>query len=244
MRPKKKKEQDTNRWMQTYSDMITLLLVFFVLLYSISVIDVEKFRRVMDSIQLSFTGQPGILEQTTDLEELEDIETVPEGETISVTEDEMKVLEKMREAAEVMDKVADFLSDAGLEDDVEFRVEDRGVVMELPDQIFFKIGQADLRPEAQTVLNMLGDLFRDLNNQIIIEGHTCDLPIQTVRFPSNWELSVGRSVAVTRYLVEERGLSPDRLIATGYGEYQPLYPNDSEENRSQNRRVTVVISIF
>ncbi len=94
------------------------------------------------------------------------------------------------------------------------------------------------------VLDKLADLFQGLDNRVIIEGHTCDLPIRTERFPSNWELSVGRSVAVTRYLVDQQGLSPERFIATGYGEYQPLVPNDSPTNRAKNRRVTVVISIF
>ena len=241
---KKAKEQDTNRWMLTYSDMVTLLLVFFVLLFAISTIDITKFRRVMSSIQLSFMGYTAILDGHPEIEELEEMETVPEGETIRVTEAERAVLEKMREASEVLEKIGDFLSDAGIEQDVDLRVEDRGVVMELPDNIFFEIGQADLRPEAISVIDLLADLFRDLNNYIIIEGHTCDLPIQTARFPSNWELSVGRSVAVTRFLVEERGIEPSRLIATGYGEYQPLYPNDSEVNRAKNRRVTVVVSIF
>ncbi len=241
---KKSKPQDPNRWMLTYSDMVTLLLVFFILLFAMSTIDVTKFKRIMSSIQLSFMGQTAILDGHPELEELEEMETVPEGETIRVTEAERLVLEKMREAHQVLERIGDFLTEAGIKQDVELRVEDRGVVMELPDNIFFEIGQAELRPEAISVVDLLADLFRDLNNFIIIEGHTCDLPIQTERYPSNWELSVGRAVAVTRFLVEKRGIEPSRLIATGYGEYQPLYPNDSEENRAANRRVTVVVSIF
>ena len=78
---------------------------------------------------------------------------------------------------------------------------------------------------------------------MIIEGHTCTLPINTERYPSNWELSVARSVRVTRYLVETKGLEPDRFIATGYGEYQPLASNDTPEGRAKNRRVTIVLSL-
>lgn len=231
--------------MITYSDMVTLLLTFFVLLYSMSAIDIGRFQKIMNSIQLSFLGYTGVLEKTSELEDLEEIDNLQPGEIPeNLSAEEMVMLEKVRQAEEIMVKVEEFLNEAALDEGVEVRIEERGVVMELPDKIFFEIGQADLKPEARMVLDKLADLFQGLDNRVIIEGHTCDLPIRTERFPSNWELSVGRSVAVTRYLVDQQGLSPERFIATGYGEYQPLVPNDSPTNRAKNRRVTVVISIF
>lgn len=244
-RRRKKQEINTGRWLITYSDMVTLLLTFFVLLYSMSAIDISRFQKIMNSIQLSFLGYTGVLERTTELEDIEDMDNLRPGDLEeSVTAEELVMLEKMRQAEEIVEKVQEFLQEAALEAGAEVRVEERGVVMELPDRIFFEIGQADLKPEALVVLEKLADLFRGLDNRVIVEGHTCDLPIRTERFPSNWELSVGRSVAVTRYLVDRQGLSPERFIATGYGEYQPLVPNDSPTNRAKNRRVTVVISVF
>lgn len=231
--------------MITYSDMVTLLLTFFVLLYSMSAIDISRFQKIMNSIQLSFLGYTGVLERTTELDDIEDMDNLRPGDLEeSVTAEELVMLEKMRQAEEIVEKVQEFLQEAALEAGAEVRIEERGVVMELPDRIFFEIGQADLKPEALSVLEKLADLFRGLDNRVIVEGHTCDLPIRTERFPSNWELSVGRSVAVTRYLVDRQGLAPERFIATGYGEYQPLVPNDSPTNRAKNRRVTVVISVF
>ncbi len=91
------------------------------------------------------------------------------------------------------------------------------------------------------VLDALAESLQEIDNHIRIEGHTCNLPINTPRFPSNWELSAARAIAVLRYFIEKKGISPQRLIAVGYGEYQPLVPNDSEENRRKNRRVEIVI---
>ncbi len=244
---KQKKAEDPGApaWMTTYGDMVTLLLAFFILLFTFSVIDVTKFHKIMNSIQLSFLGYTGVLEKTQELSDREDVDTSELEESVQVTPEEMEILQKIREADDVQQQVQEFLRDVGLEDDVELKVvEDRGVVMELPDQIFFEIGRSELKPEARYVLDKLADLFRGLDNNIIIEGHTCDLPIRTPQFPSNWELSVGRSVAVTRYMVEQQGITPHRFIATGYGEFQPLVPNDTPEDRARNRRVTVVVSIF
>ena len=153
------------------------------------------------------------------------------------------MLERAKEAEETMSKVESFLKEIGLEGEVELRLDERGIVMELPDYIFFERARADLRPEARTILDQFSLLFSDLDRNIIIEGHTCNLPINVPEFPSNWELSVIRAVRVTRYLVEERGIRPDRLTATGYGEFQPLEPNLTPEARARNRRVTMVITL-
>jgi chemotaxis protein MotB len=94
------------------------------------------------------------------------------------------------------------------------------------------------------MLDQFSELFLGLGRHIIVEGHTCNLPINVPEFPSNWELSVIRAVRVTRYLIEEKGLDPHRITATGYGEFQPLEPNVSPEARARNRRVTMVIALY
>ena len=115
--------------------------------------------------------------------------------------------------------------------------------MELPDYIFFERAKADLRPEAMQLLDKFTELFFRLGKNVIIEGHTCNLPINVPEYPSNWELSVIRAVRVTRYLVEEKNFDPRLLTATGQGEYQPLEPNLTPESRARNRRVTIIISL-
>ena len=238
-RRQKPAEQGSPLWMVTYSDMVTLLLTFFILLYSISVIDIERFQTVIISIQTSFMGYTGIMQQTPDPYE-------STGEALAYEEgffNEAAMIERARDAEEIMAKVESFLEEIGLEGQVELRLDERGIVMELPDYIFFERARADLRPEARAVLDQFSDLFKELDRSIIIEGHTCNLPINVPEFPSNWELSVIRAVRVTRYLVEEKGIEPERLTATGYGEFQPLEPNLTPEARARNRRVTMVISL-
>ncbi len=238
---KKKSEgpQGSPHWMTTYSDMVTLLLTFFILLYTMSVIDIERFQTVIISIQTSFLGETGIMDQTPDPYE-------PTGEALSHEEGvfaEAALVEQIREAEEVMEEVQAFLEEMGLEAEVELGLDERGVVMELPDYIFFERAKADLIPEARKMLDKFSELFRRLDRNLIIEGHTCNLPMNVPEFPTNWELSVIRSVRVTRYLTEEQNLDPHRLTATGYGEYRPLESNETPEGRSRNRLVTIVISI-
>lgn len=236
----KKQEQGSPLWMTTYSDMVTLLLTFFILLFTMSVIDIERFQTVIISIQTSFMGHTGIMEQTPEpFESPDDARSFEDGFF-----SEAAMIERAREAEAIMAQVESFLAEMGLEGQVEVRLDERGVVMELPDYIFFERARADLRPEARLVLDKFSDLFENLGRGVIIEGHTCNLPINVPDFPSNWELSVIRSVRVTRYLVEERGLDPHLFTATGYGEFQPLEPNLTPEARARNRRVTIVISVY
>ncbi len=239
-RAKKKEPEGSPLWMVTYSDMVTLLLTFFILLFSISIIDIQRFQTVIISIQTSFMGYTGIMDQTPDPYESTGEAQAHEQGFFS----EASMLERAREAEAILAEVESFLAEIGLEGQVEVRLDERGIVMELPDYIFFERARADLRPEARLVLDKFSELFIRLERSIIVEGHTCNLPINVPEFPSNWELSVIRAVRVTRYLVEERGLDPHRLTATGYGEFQPLEPNLTPDARARNRRVTMVISIL
>ncbi len=238
-RKKKKEQAGSPLWMTTYSDMVTLLLTFFILLFTMSVIDIERFQTVIISIRTSFMGYTGIMDQTPDpFESPDDSRTFEDGFF-----SEAAMLERALEAETIIAEIEAFLAEMDLEGEVELRLDERGVVMELPDYIFFERARADLRPEALSILDKFSDLFHRLDRNIIVEGHTCNLPINVPEFPSNWELSVMRAVRVTRYLVEEQELEPYRLTATGYGEYQPLEPNLTPEARSRNRRVTMVVSL-
>jgi chemotaxis protein MotB len=107
--------------------------------------------------------------------------------------------------------------------------------------LLFDLGSADIKPYGVEVLLKLGKLLAELDNDIMIQGHTCDLPINTREFPSNWELSTRRATNVTKFFIEKCGLKPEKLGATGFAEFKPLKPNDSEANRQQNRRIDIVI---
>ena len=242
-------ENGSPAWMTTYGDMVTLLLTFFILLYSFSAIDLQRFQEVMSAIQHSFLGRTGILsgsmEEGGALEGQKiDVGEQAEQETKEMLDErEAELLEAMKELEDTYEKVRHFLLEAGLEDDIGLSLEERGIVMELPERILFDTGRAEIKPEFMPILELLADLIADLSNQIIVEGHTDNVPISTFLYPSNWELSVARSVSVARCLVDEHGLEPGRFLATGYGEYHPIADNTSPVGRARNRRVTLVISI-
>ena len=155
----------------------------------------------------------------------------------------MVLLEALAKMEETYEKVLAFLIEAELEFEVSLRLEERGIVIELPEKVLFDSGSAEIKADFLPTLALLAKLLEGLNNQIIIEGHTDNVPISTFRYPTNWELSVARAVSVARYFVEDIGLSPGRFVATGYGEFSPIATNETPDGRARNRRVTIVISI-
>jgi chemotaxis protein MotB len=218
------------RWLLTYADMITLLMAFFIMMYSMSVLNLQKFREVAFSIRSGFGGamEGGAYRR------------VPQGDPT--------IREPIRSEAprgrlpEVAGELEKYVRKHGLQHQVHTRVEERGLVVSLvSDEVLFPIGSADLRPQVHALLDKIGGLLAQVPNAVTVEGHTCSLPIHTARFPSNWELSTQRATAVVRYLISRRKIPPDRLSAAGYADSKPLLPNTSEANRKRNRRVDIVI---
>ncbi|NLG79660.1 MAG: OmpA family protein [Firmicutes bacterium] len=218
-------------WITSYADMTQLLLTFFVLLFAFSSIDAIKFRQAVISLQGALgvlTGGPQLLNPGE--------MPVPKPPTDLRPSGKSEV-----ELEGVKEEFQSFLKDQALANDVHLEMTERGLVVSFMDKVLFDLGQADLRPEARRVLSEVAVILRKIPNDIRIEGHTCDLPISTPKFPSNWELSTARACTVLRYFIETAGLAPERFSAMGYGEYRPKVPNTSEANRALNRRVDVVI---
>lgn len=219
-------------WMVTYSDLVTLILVFFVLLFSFSSLDLQRFHAIMTSLQ----GSWGILESGRSLNPWERLDfgslepMIPVESLIPTTQMEEMVLE-----------LETFILENDLQDLVDITVQERGVVVRFADQVLFDSGRAVLKPESRRILDRVADSLRRWPNQIRVEGHTDNVPIHNEQFPSNWELSTARATRVLRYLVEEQGLQPTRLAAVGYGEFRPLRPNDTPADRAVNRRVDIVL---
>ncbi len=222
------------RWLLTYADMITLLMAFFIMMYSMSVLNLQKFREVAFSIRSGFGGPveggPGML-------------NFPQRKD-SLTPNLGDISESSGPGAlpGVAQEMERYIREHGLSQMVRMRVEERGLVVSLvTDQVLFDIGRAQLRPRAKQILQKVAQLLRDLPNDIAVEGHTCDLPIRTPQFPSNWELSTARATTVVRFLIEQAGIAPRRVSASGYADSRPLVRNDSEAHRTYNRRVDIVI---
>ena len=240
---RRESEGSSSTWLVTYSDLVTLLLTFFVLLYTFSSVDAAKFRSIAASLQLALTGNvsifdgepPGIEGPIEDLLPDESIIDDPEGELIP---DPLE-----QEIRRIYGLVQEFVEKEGMSADVRLRTDRRGVIIDISDNILFDSGKADLKPESVELLDKLTRLINSFNNNIIVEGHTDNVPIRNSQFRSNWELSVHRATSVVHYFIEEMNISPERLSAAGYGEYRPIAPNDSDENRALNRRVNILIEV-
>jgi len=221
------------RWLLTYADMITLLMAFFIMMYSMSILNLARFRQVAFSIRSGFGG-------------------LTEGQGKSIMGSSGQVSVKPSPIAgestgvpwQIIRRIQRFVREEDLEKVVKLRTDERGIVVSLvTDQVMFGKGQADLSPLAKKLVFSIADTIRGIPNEIRVEGHTCDLPIVSNKYPSNWELSTARAAAVVRFLIEQVGVPQERLSAAGYADSKPLAPNNCERNRALNRRVDIVILV-
>ena len=218
-------------WMVTYADLMTLLLVFFVVLYSISSLNLVKFRRVISSIQVSLgESKPAIglmelagedaLNQKFSLEDLSGL--------------------RRREVA-AFKEVNDFIEARKIGQYATAHIYKGKLVIQVRGQILFPAGSATLSREAEPIMDQIARVVSRYTEYMVnIKGHTDNIPISTEKFESNWELSALRATSVLKYFIK-RGINPLRLTATGYADIMPLVPNNSDENRSRNRRVEFVL---
>ncbi|MGE5406015.1 MAG: flagellar motor protein MotB [Candidatus Saccharibacteria bacterium] len=252
MSRRKKQEaekENSERWLLTYSDLITLLMIFFVVMYSISTVNAKKMQQVAQSLNAVFAGgkAPAILDspgpsiikgqsgQKTPAEPPKP-QTNNQGQGQGAMTAEQKQMEAIKK---MIENVA--AKESGLNSKIVVIEQERGLVISLKDTLLFPDASADLTPHAKQIIYTVGQTLTGIPNQIRLEGHTDNLPIHTARFPSNWELSVLRATNVAHELINQNHISPLRISATGYGEYRPLVPNNSAANRSLNRRVDIVI---
>jgi len=229
MARKKKHEEHENheRWLVSYADFITLLFAFFVVMYSISSVNEGKFRVVSQSIVEALN--PLINMSATSLRFQPENQGGPTStKAISI---DMQIYKKLSEAIKATDSAGRVKVAQG----------ERGVTVSITDTMLFQPGQALVVPEAREMLSRVASVLKDFPHQIRIEGHTDNVPIHNKEFPTNWELSAARALNITRFLTEGGYLPPERLGASGYGEFHPVAPNDTPEGRSQNRRVELVI---
>ncbi len=227
-RKKEEEHENLERWLLTYADLITLLLAFFIVMYSMSKIDAKKFGAMASAFQSVLRGGASVLKGDAVVLPNDDLGAGP----LKVGDLKLLQAEVKRVADELMKRMKTKITS---------EMEDRGLVIHISESAVFQSGKAYLTPEAMKALDVLAETIRDVPNDIRIEGHTDDTPINTPEFPSNWELSTTRATQVARYLIEKLHFSPAKISTAGYAEYRPLFPNDTPENRSRNRRVDMVV---
>ncbi len=240
---------DNDDWLMTYTDLVTLLITLFIVMVAHASFDKNNgdagLLPLSTSIPRIFHGEPtGILEtgkvfdpasveangvKTSDLsggaEDGDSLDKVAEPDP-----------EKVKRAAELQSAV----NKAGLQDSVEIEVISNEIAMRINEKVLFPSGQADLSGQGQKLLEQIIPTMHEGHYQIVVEGHTDNIPISTDRYPSNWELSAARAISVIHFF-ENQKISKDRMSAVAFGDAHPIESNDSEEGRQRNRRVQIVL---
>lgn len=220
-------KQGLDDWVMTYGDMMSLLLTFFVLIVSFSSMQEAKFNEAANSLHVAF----GVLKDPTSIIEFNDPRAPESTPEITETDELYEVRAVERE-----------ILDAGLDEQIAVEVRDDGVLFRVNAPFLFESGGAVLAQAPQGILAEMSQLFTKYPYEIKISGHTDDLPINSARFPSNWELSAARAVTVARYF-QGKGIPPERIAATGYGEFHPIASNANAAGRAKNRRVEIFLRL-
>ncbi|WP_432697752.1 flagellar motor protein MotB [Marinobacterium sp. YM272] len=231
-----------DRWVLSWADFVTLLFAFFVVMYAISSVNEDKYRRMTEALSDVFSG-PGLLRGVSPSMEggsgiLEGGESRNEATATLVgpaDEVETRLLQDLRARLE-----ADFSNEISA-GEVEVQGSDLWFSIEIRSSLLFESGGAIPAIEADSILATIAEELIDLDNPVHVEGFTDNEPISTAQYPSNWELSAARAAAVVR-LLAMNGIQPQRLAAVGYGEFQPAYSNRTAEGRRLNRRIVIVVS--
>lgn len=218
---------DTGRWQMVYTGFILIMLCFFILLTSFVSLDPSKITRFVSS----FSSAVSVLSGG---------KSIDPGDVLLDVQVQLTAREDL--VARLFEQVRQASQAEGL-DQVSLQRTPRGVVLTLADKLLFDTGEARFSTEAYPRMAKIGRLVRTIGVPVEIEGHTDDRPIATTRYPSNWELSTARAVTVLRYLTETLDVTPERLSAVGFAEFQPVVPNDSDAHRALNRRVDLIFKI-
>jgi chemotaxis protein MotB len=221
MRKKRMTEEhdNTDRWVVSYADFITLLFAFFTTMYAISHVDIGKLEKFSGSMKSAFRATGTDEKRTAIIEGIR-----------PVNYDDVRIEKDLKSVYEKFDRT----------EGIDIKRDERGVTISFGDSVLFETGSPDINPDARRLLSSVEPIMRKTGNQIIIEGHTDNVPIKGRRYPSNWELSVARATGVLVYYLREHKLDPSRFSAAGYGEFKPVASNSDPAGRARNRRVDII----
>ena len=222
-RQKKSKDVDepsSPAWMTTYGDMMTLLLCFFVLLLSFSNVDEVKFSTAMYFLQGALGILPG-LDSTQDNSKLQKMQKID-----------------LEQSVKKIDQASQQLK---FQNEINVEITEGGMLIRLGSKILFKSGSARLKKESFPVLKVISETLNEEIKEAMIGGHTDNIPLSQ-KGKSNWDLSAERAISVVNFMIDSCQVVPEKLVAAGYSQFRPIVPNINSENRSENRRVEVLIS--
>jgi len=227
-----------DRWLVSYADFTTLLLAFFMALYTVSDINPAKLAAAQSSLRAAFESPDAGAPNVSPIPESTDAGTAvpppePGGSGSSDPDNKNRI-------ADIRSRIEQELAGAIAAGQLELGADDRGLVLSLPESATFPVASADVTSTAQSVIDRVATTLEPLDVAVRIEGHTDDTPIRTAKYSSNWELSTARASTVVARFIAQR-MDPRRLSAAGYGEFHPRASNATADGRASNRRVDVIV---
>ena len=211
-------ESNAERYLLTYADLITLLLGLFIILYAISNVDASKYESMMENIGEYFGNENFVNPEF-------------KANYLDISDNKFTLKSSLQ----------DYIDEYDFSSNIRLIENERGITISIMDNILFQSGMAELSEQSRPILTKMAQLLKTLPNDIRIEGHTDNIPINTPEFPSNWHLSIARATNTAYYLMNDLGLNQERVSVVGNSEFKPLAANDLPESRSLNRRVDIVI---
>jgi chemotaxis protein MotB len=259
--------ENHERWLVSYADMMTLLMVLFIVMFAISQVDQKKFEELKNGLAVgfgspseAFNGGAATLLESSNTDSPLDLQTGIGGNQQS-TQLQQQIRDAVQTAQRTSDskaqqdaqaevqnyekiekQIKDAVTKSGQANDVAFTIDERGLVVTvITSAVVFPGAEATLLPAGQTILDAIGPAIAPLPNRIEVDGHTNQLSGGTGSYPSGWELSTARASTVVRYLVDRAGIAETRLFAAGFADTKPLYPASDPRAAELNRRVEIVV---
>ena len=220
-------------WLLPYSDMLTLLLALFIVMFAMGQTDKAKLKAMSESFGVIFSGKESVME--SDGNSVVPMENSMEGTGKS---DAVAEQDKMTEIKKMLEQE---ISKEGYTDKIKVELNGDGLAVAIQDVVLFNSGEANVLNGGTPLLSKIASMLHGLDNQIKIVGHTDNVPIKNTNFRSNWDLSSMRAINVMNYMVGASGLSQDKVSIQAFGEYKPKASNDTEQGRAQNRRVEIFV---
>jgi chemotaxis protein MotB len=247
-RRKHQAHENHERWLVSYADFITLLFAFFVVMFASSQADKSKAQRFSAALNeaLDGSGAAGIVAKVAavlggTVDDVGQGNALMKGPGGAKRATKNSPPEDVLELIPALETLGEELKREIAEGKLELSLEPRGLVVSLQQAAFFPSGEDVIDPATYPVVETIARIVNSRSNRVRLEGHTDSVPIKTARFPSNWELSAARGIAMLRMLTDRFRVDPKRLSVTGYADTVPVASNETEEGRTRNRRVDIVI---
>lgn len=238
----KRQEEEINagEWLNTYADMVTLILTFFVLLFAMSTMTEQKYMQIVKA----FTDDPDVVAQIEMMQSGGDEGDSPPS--ISGAQEEIEESgERLLDLDDVFRHLKDYSASHGLDNSIDIVQGEGYIFLRFKDNLLFEPDSSYIMPGGREVLSFLGDAILQVQDRLAlirIDGHTADVPDSVQSRVSDRILSTDRANAVLMFFEDVKGINSTKLMAVGHGKWRPISPNDSEENRSKNRRVELLIT--